>query len=181
VLIESMGVDVAEDERKFQTFVEAALAQGCIEDAVVARSGADARDLWAVRDSSGELHRTMGPYFAFDVSVPIGDIGRFIDTCGSRLAQRWPRATVAWFGHVADANIHLCVAREGVAQHDLDMLVYDCIADFQGSISAEHGIGLLKRDFLDRSRSPVEIATMRVLKQALDPRGILNPGKVLPA
>lgn len=181
VLLESMGVDVADDERKFQSFVETALAQGCIEDAVVARSGADARDLWAVRDSSGELERTMGSYFAFDVSLPIGDIGRFIESCGLRLAQRWPQATAAWFGHVADANIHLCVAAGGVTQHDLDTLVYDCVAEFQGSISAEHGIGLLKRDFLDRSRSTAEIATMRLLKQALDPRGILNPGKVLPA
>jgi FAD/FMN-containing dehydrogenase len=181
VLLESMGVDVAEDERKFQSFVEAALAQGCIEDAVIARSGADARDLWAVRDSSAELQRTLGSYFAFDVSLPVGDIGRFIESCGSRLAQRWPQATMAWFGHVADANIHLCVSGAGVAQHELDTLVYDCVADFGGSISAEHGIGLLKRDFLDRSRSTAEIATMRLLKQALDPRGILNPGKVLPA
>jgi FAD/FMN-containing dehydrogenase len=181
VLLESMGVDVAEDERKFQSFVEAALAQGCIEDAVVARSGADARDLWAIRDSSAELQRTLGSYFAFDVSLPVGDIGRFIESCGSRLVQRWPQATLAWFGHVADANIHLCMSGSDVTQHELDTLVYDCVADFQGSISAEHGIGLLKRDFLDRSRNTAEIATMRLLKQALDPRGILNPGKVLPA
>jgi FAD/FMN-containing dehydrogenase len=182
VLLESMGVDVAEDERKFQSFVEAALAQGCLEDAVIARSGAEARDLWAIRDSSAELQRTLGSsYFAFDVSLPVGDIGRFIESCASRLAQRWPQASMAWFGHVADANIHLCVSDAGVTQHELDTLVYDCVADFGGSISAEHGIGLLKRDFLDRSRSSAEIATMRVLKQALDPHGILNPGKVLPA
>jgi FAD/FMN-containing dehydrogenase len=181
VLIESMGVDIAEDERKFQSFVEAALAQGCLEDAVIARSGADARDLWAIRDSSAELQRTMGAYLAFDVSLPIGEIGAFIESCAARLTQRWPQVAMAWFGHVADANIHLCVGGGDVTQHDLDSLVYDCVADFQGSISAEHGIGLLKREFLDRSRSAAEIATMRLLKRALDPRGILNPGKVLPA
>ena len=87
----------------------------------------------------------------------------------------------AWFGHIADSNLHICVAApDGPdAIHDLDEVVYDCVGEFQGSISAEHGIGLLKRDFLARSRTPEAIEAMRLLKAALDPNAILNPGKVL--
>jgi FAD/FMN-containing dehydrogenase len=120
-------------------------------------------------------------YVPFDVSLPVRTIGRFVEDCRDRLAERWPGMSAAWFGHIADGNIHICAAsRNGPADvHELDELVYGCVAEYRGSISAEHGIGLLKRDFLDRSRTPEAIAAMRVLKTALDPNAILNPGKVL--
>ncbi len=84
------------------------------------------------------------------------------------------------FGHVADSNLHLAVRTDDdpLPEPEIDAIVYDCVRDSGGSISAEHGIGLLKKDYLDYSRSPAEIALMRTLKAALDPKGILNPGKV---
>jgi FAD/FMN-containing dehydrogenase len=180
-LVESMGTDAARDDARFQEFVEAAFERGTIQDAVVAQSLKECQEIWAIRDSSGELPRTIGAHAAFDVSLPIRSIGRFVEDCRARMAQRWPGMTAVWFGHIADSNIHICVGREhGPAdKHDLDRLVYDCVAEYRGSISAEHGIGLLKLDYLDRSRTAEAISTMRLLKRALDPRGILNPGKVL--
>ena len=116
----------------------------------------------------------------FDVSLSTPSIGRFVEDCRRRLADRWPGLTAAWFGHIADGNIHICAATGdgSIDTHDLDELVYDCVAEYRGSISAEHGIGLLKREFLGRSRTPEAIAAMRLLKEALDPNKILNPGKM---
>jgi len=181
VLVESMGTDEIRDGERFQEFAAAAFECGILKDAVIARSLKESQEIWAVRDSSGELERTLGPYVAFDVSLPIRRIGRFVEDCSRRIADRCPGMRVAWFGHIADSNLHICAAKQGgpAVEHELDELVYDCVADYGGSISAEHGIGLLKRDFLDRSRQPEEIAVMRLLKKSLDPRAILNPGKVL--
>jgi FAD/FMN-containing dehydrogenase len=181
VLVESMGTDENRDGPRFQEFVESAFERRIIADAVIAQSIKESQEIWAVRDSSGDLQNTLGPYIPFDISLPIRSIGRFVEDCRRRIADRWPGVMAAWFGHIADSNIHICVAtRNGpAAEHELDELVYDCVAEYKGSISAEHGIGLLKRDFLDRSRTAESIAAMRLLKQALDPNSILNPGKVL--
>jgi len=181
VLVENMGTDPDRDSEQFQAFVEAAFEEGAIVDGVVAQSGKDAAEIWAVRDSSGEFPRTFWPYVGFDVSLPIGDIGRFIDECSARLAQRYPNVETVWFGHAADSNIHIGVRIEGAdpqPEQQIDEIVYTCVGDYRGSISAEHGIGLLKRAYLGQSRKPEEIAVMRSIKAALDPRAILNPGKV---
>jgi FAD/FMN-containing dehydrogenase len=180
VLVESMGTDAVRDGERFEALIENAFGCGIVEDAVIARSLKETQEIWAVRDSSGELERSLGTYVPFDVSLPIRSIGRFVEDCRRRLADRWPGMTTAWFGHIADCNIHICAAtRNGPADtHKLDELVYDCVAEYRGSISAEHGIGLLKREFLDRSRTPEAIAAMRLLKEALDPNAILNPGKI---
>jgi FAD/FMN-containing dehydrogenase len=181
VLVESLGTDARRDEPRFQEFVESALTDGTITDAVVAQSIKETQDIWQIRDSSGEFHRTFWPYVGFDVSIPVGDIGRFIDDCKARLAARWPQIQTVWFGHAADSNIHICVRLAGVEpqpQHEIDTLVYDCVGEYAGSISAEHGIGVVKRAFLGKSRTAAEIATMRLLKRALDPDSILNPGKI---
>lgn len=184
ILIESTGTDQVHDQSLFQAFVEAAYEQEIIKDAVVAQSLRECEELWRVRDSSGELQQNLGNCIAFDVSLPIAGIGSFIDDCAARINQKWPEVRTVWFGHVADGNIHICVEEptgsEGMQHnHELDTVIYDCVGEHDGSISAEHGIGVLKRDFLDRTRSTEEIATMRLLKRALDPKGILNPGKVL--
>ena len=180
VLVESMGTDAARDDERFQAFFETAFERRIVEDALVARSLNEGRDIWAIRDSSGELQRIIGTYVPFDISLPTPSLGRFVEDCRRRLAERWPGMTAAWFGHIADGNIHICAATSdgSVDTHDLDELVYACVAEYRGSISAEHGIGLLKREFLGRSRTPEAIAAMRLLKQAFDPNGILNPGKV---
>ena len=181
VLVESMGTDGTLDATRFQGYVEAAFERGVVTDALIAGSLRESKDIWAIRDSSAELQRIIGHYVPFDISLPIGAIGRFVEDCRARIAARWPGLATVWFGHIADSNLHICVAAPGgpEAVHELDELVYERVGEFRGSISAEHGIGLLKRDFLGRSRTPEAIDAMRVLKQALDPNGILNPGKVL--
>jgi FAD/FMN-containing dehydrogenase len=181
VLVESMGTDTNRDQLRFEEFVESVLTDGTIVDGVVARSIRDSQDIWKIRDSSGEFPKTFWPYVGFDVSIPIGDIGRFMEDCRMRLTARWTDVETVWFGHAADSNIHICVRLPGVdplPEREIDTIVYDCVGDYSGSVSAEHGIGLLKRDFLAKSRSPDEIATMRIIKRALDPANILNPGKI---
>jgi FAD/FMN-containing dehydrogenase len=118
----------------------------------------------------------------FDVSLPIGSIGDYAEACTKALLKRWPQAHVSFYGHVGDSNVHICVSTlygPGEDMHSVDDIVYGVLGAYHGSISAEHGIGTLKRPYLHLSRSPEELALMRRLKQALDPKGILNPGKVI--
>ena len=181
VLVESMGTDSAHDEPHFEAFVEAVFNQGVVADAVIAQSDRQRRQIWAIRDSSGEFPRTFWPNVGYDVSLPIGEIGRFIDECDARLAARWSDVRTIWFGHAADGNVHIAVQVAGAdpqPELEFDEIVYGCVGDFKGSISAEHGIGILKKPYLGKSRTNAEIATMKLLKQALDPKGILNPGKI---
>lgn len=181
VLLETMGTDQARDTELFEASIAAALESGCAADAVIAQSGRERAALWSTRDASGELARAFSPHVDYDVSLPVGTIGAFADECRRRLHASWPEGGVVCFGHVADGNLHLSAqVRDGVrTKDDTDRIVYGCVAEWQGSVSAEHGIGLLKRAYLGHSRSDAEIALMRRLKAALDPHGILNPGKVL--
>jgi FAD/FMN-containing dehydrogenase len=181
VLIETLGTDAPSDAAQFQQFLEAATEANTISDAVIAKSSTEAQEIWSIRDASGEFQKTFWPYVGFDVSLPIGRIGRFIDECTQRLCAEWPGIRLVFFGHLADSNIHICVRRETVAEqpHErIDAIVYRCVGEFEGAVSAEHGIGLLKKKYLGLSRSAGEIAVMRGLKQALDPRNILNRGKI---
>ncbi len=180
VLIESMGTDPEGDSARFQSVVEDALTDGTVADAVVAKSIAEARVLWAVRDMSGELVRSLMPLCNYDVSIETGQIDAFERACQARLRERWPSAQTVCFGHLADSNLHMFVIADETPfpETAIDEIVYGCVRDWKGSISAEHGIGLLKKPYLSYSRSPEEVATMKLLKAALDPRGILNPGKV---
>jgi FAD/FMN-containing dehydrogenase len=181
VLLETMGTDEARDAELFEASIAAALEQGCAVDAVIAQSGRERAALWSTRDASGELARAFSPHVDYDVSLPVGTIGAFADECRSRLLASWPEGGVVCFGHVADGNLHVSAQiRDGIRSKDeTDRIVYGCVAEWQGSVSAEHGIGLLKRAYLGHSRSKEEIALMRRLKAALDPHSILNPGKVL--
>jgi FAD/FMN-containing dehydrogenase len=180
VLVEALGSDPARDQARFDAVLGAALEDALAQDAVVAQSAAQARALWTVRDSSGELRRAFWPHVGYDVSVPTGEIGRFIEACGAALRARWPQVRTVFFGHVGDANIHIGIQVGDGEQpeHDFDEVVYGLVRGWQGSVSAEHGIGLQKRAWLGHSRNPAELALMRTLKQALDPRGILNPDKI---
>ena len=181
VLLETMGTDEARDAERFEASIAAALEQGCGSDAVIAQSGRERAALWSTRDASGELARAFAPHVDYDVSLPVGTIGAFADECRARLLASWPEGGVVCFGHVADGNLHVSAQiRDGIrSKDDTDRIVYGCVAEWQGSVSAEHGIGLLKRAYLGHSRSEEEIALMRRLKAALDPHAILNPGKVL--
>lgn len=180
-LIEQAGFSDDHGER-FAAALNAQLEAGLILDAVVAQSQAETQALWAIREATAELPVKLNP-INFDVSVPIGEIGRFVDACRDAFTQRWPTHYAVYFGHIGDSNLHVTVdARSipGVTVEEVDHLLYGLVRDFHGSISAEHGIGVLKRPFLGYSRSEGELAVMRAIKHALDPHNILNPGKVLP-
>jgi FAD/FMN-containing dehydrogenase len=158
---------------------------GEISDAVLAGTPAQARELWALReDISESLHR-HGPHKS-DVALPVSRVAEFAEACRARAAAELPEAEVVIFGHVGDGNLHLnLLPAEGSPSPEFtarcrhfDARTYGLVESMHGSISAEHGIGLLKREHLAHSKSPVAIAMMRAIKQALDPDGLLNPGKI---
>ena len=143
-------------------------------------SSQQTRELWRIREIPGEFPRVFAPHIPFDVSVPTGQIGGFAEELDRRLKAALPTLGTVYFGHVADSNLHIGVqAAHGEDESAVKQVVYDAVRDFKGSISAEHGIGTEKKKYLGYSRSETELGLMRALKQALDPKGILNPGKVL--
>ena len=179
-LIEHASFDAADDGERFAAALAEALDTQVIRDAVIAQSVADARALWAVRECTAEFPVRLDP-INFDVSLPIGEIGTFVERCRAALDRQWPGNESYFFGHIGDSNLHLTVdgrSLPGVDHHAVYAFVYEMLGPLHGSVSAEHGIGLLKREFLPISRSPEELAAMAAIRQALDPHGILNPGKL---
>jgi FAD/FMN-containing dehydrogenase len=181
VLIEAMGADPKRDPERFAAFMEQALDDGILANAVIAQSEAERGELWHIRDASSEFARALGVSAGFDVSVPVGDIGRFVEDVAARLVAAFPGLRPAIFGHLADGNVHVEMRDipDEAARHEIEDIVYGATRDWSGSISAEHGIGLIKKPYLAHSRTPEEIALMRKLKAALDPGNLLNPDKIL--
>jgi FAD/FMN-containing dehydrogenase len=182
VLIETMGQDPNADQERYETVIGDALEAGIVGNAIIAQSRRESAELWDVRDSPGEWQRTSHwPHLSFDVSAPTGEIGELVEEIEAGLLGKWPQLKTVYFGHVADGNLHLSVSMNGhsVTEAQIEDVVYAIAARRRGSVSAEHGIGSLKRKYLSYSRSPEELALMRAIKQAMDPNGILNPGKVL--
>ncbi|MDQ1849882.1 FAD-binding oxidoreductase [Gemmobacter fulvus] len=166
-----------------EPLLEQAFEAGVIDDALVAQSQTDARRFWEVREGHA-METALPGLINLDISLPVARLDDFAQACRAGLRARFPDAHVSFYGHVGDSNLHVAVALAGNAEdggHEVDRIAYDLVRGFGGSISAEHGIGTLKRDWLGHSRSPVELAVMRQIKAALDPKGILNPGKLLPA
>lgn len=181
-LVEALGSEPEPDLGRFERMLEQAAEGDLLTDAVIAQSAADARAFWQVRDASGEFPRIGWPSKSFDIGIPTGRIGGFVEACRTALQARWATAETAFFGHIGDSNLHLH-ARTGLPEEpakDIEAVVYDQVRAWDGTISAEHGIGLVKRPYLGYSRSAQEIGVMRAIKRALDPSGLLNPGKVLP-
>ena len=180
VLIESLGADPQSDTERLEAALGAAMEAGLVVDAAIAKSDLERRAMWAPREDVFQTRR-LGPNHNFDVSMAIGDMPAYLDTLRSALAKCVPAARLFVFGHVADGNLHVIVAAGEAHEATFEAVercVYEPLRSIAGSISAEHGIGLERKAYLEISRSPAEIATMRALKAALDPRGILNPGKV---
>jgi FAD/FMN-containing dehydrogenase len=181
VLIEADGSDAALERAKVESFLAATYEEGLVSDAVIAESEAQRQKLWAVRDGSGQIRPIWGSHSVFDVSAGVSELGQLAEKIGTHLRSRWPDVRTAIWGHVGDGNIHVCAkAGDGLEfEREIEDIVYGATREHAGSISAEHGIGLLKRDYLGHSRSPAEIALVRTLRAALDPKGIMNPTKVL--
>lgn len=182
VLIEAQGAHIELDAARFESALGSALEAGLIADAVIAQSAADGERLWRIRDDVEQTLRYGVPVI-FDVSLPIASMEDYIAALRAQLGQALGEHHLWVFGHLGDGNLHLVVQdRAGTAtQHraTIEEIVYRPLAAIGGSVSAEHGIGLEKKPYLDLSRSAAEIALMQRLKAALDPDGILNPGKVI--
>ena len=180
VLIETLGSDPDRDPIRFEEVIAGLIELGVVKDAVIAQSDRQRQELWAIRDCPGEFPKVHWPQLSFDVSLPARKIGDFVPFIRERLLARWPEMVMVFFGHLADSNLHLSVRLdEGMVEHDIDEVVYGAVGEWGGSISAEHGIGMVKRSYLHYSRTPQELALMRLLKSSLDPKNILNPGKVI--
>jgi FAD/FMN-containing dehydrogenase len=179
------------DAEAVRAMAEAALAdaldRGLIRDAVLAASEAQSRSLWVLRENVSEAQAHEGKNIKHDVSVPVSSIADFIDSAGAALRRAVPKARQVVFGHIGDGNLHYNLAApEGEDSERwmahleaVNAIVHDEAVRYGGSISAEHGIGQLKRAELQRYKSPVELALMRTVKKAFDPRGIMNPGKLI--
>lgn len=168
--------------------LEGALTDGVIEDAVIAESGAQADRLWHIRESFSEAQTHVGAKMAHDVSVPVSRVPEFIARARPACQEILAGVHVVAFGHLGDGNVHFNIVQsDGMALEQFDAhraavqeRVHDLVHEMGGSFSAEHGVGLLKRQEMARYRPKIEIEMMRSLKRELDPENIMNPGKVLP-
>ncbi|MGJ0509143.1 MAG: FAD-binding oxidoreductase [Methylocystis sp.] len=186
-LIEIAGFSEGEAERVVAATLTEALDAGHARDAMLAQSLDQAAALWRLRESMSEAQKREGGSIKHDISVPIERIPAFLEEAGRRIAAHFPQARPIPFGHMGDGNLHYNVSQPPGAEKaaflaqwdEMNEIVHGLVAEYDGSISAEHGIGQLKRDLLARVKTPVALDVMRALKQTLDPRGVLNPGKLL--
>ena len=172
---------------RFETVLGEAIEAGLVVDAVIAENISQSQALWHLRESIPLAEKAYGKGIKHDVSIPVSRIAEFVETTNVALQRAFPEITHIIFGHLGDGNLHYNVATGAawteerlIAEQDaIYELVHDSVHRFNGSISAEHGVGQLKRDLLPRYKDPVELDLMRKIKRALDPDGIMNPGKVL--
>jgi len=177
----------AHARERFETVVGGLFDAGAVQDAVIAENMSQSKALWHLRESIPLAEKDTGKSIKHDVSLPVSNIATFIDRANTALQAAVPGIRHIIFGHLGDGNLHYNVARgEQMSEETLlsqqdkvYRIVHDCVHALHGSISAEHGIGQLKRDILPQYKDPVEMALMHTLKRALDPQGLMNPGKVL--
>ena len=188
LLVELSGAgDEGELHAKLENFLGAHLESGSVVDAVVAQHIEQSRRLWTLRESISEAQKMEGLSIKHDISVPISCIPEFIERAGNVLQSAFPGVRIVVFGHVGDGNLHYNQSKSDVVDNDVfitlqpkvNRIVHDIVHELGGSISAEHGIGQLKREELVRYKSGLEMGMMRSLKELFDPKGLMNPGKVV--
>ncbi|WP_159994206.1 FAD-binding oxidoreductase [Roseomonas sp. 18066] len=182
VLVEAQGMEEAIDAPRFQSWLEGQAEAGVVVDAAVAQSIADVKAFWGVRDACAEFPQVLGPHEPFDIGLPVGAMDDYVVQCKAALQAALPGVVALFYGHIGDGNLHIVACLPGAVPQPREaivQIVYDTVREFGGTVSAEHGIGLTKKPYLSYVRSPAEIALMQRLKAALDPQGLINPGKVI--
>jgi FAD/FMN-containing dehydrogenase len=189
VLLEQSDTEgEAQARARFEALLGGALEDGIVSDAVVAESLAQAQALWHLRESIPLAQAEEGLNIKHDIALPVSSVPAYVEATDALLRQRFPGVRLVNFGHLGDGNLHYNVqapegtdAKRFLAEHEhaVNTLVFDALRPFGGSFSAEHGIGALKRDELAARKSPVALRLMRGIKAALDPQGLMNPGRVL--
>ena len=177
----------AHDPEALEGWLAELLESSLVLDGTLAQSAAQARALWELREGISESLSATGMPHKNDIALPIASLDAFVGELDAIFAKEWPRFEICLFGHIGDGNLHVNVMKpddmpkdEFLAHaHASDAAMFELVRRHRGSISAEHGIGLLKKDFLGYSRSPGEIELLRAIKRTLDPEGLLNPGKIL--
>lgn len=199
-IVESQGTNPQADQHTFEQALESALEKNIITDAVIAQSEKERTDIWTIRENV-DLFACHHPTFSYDISLPISNMDAYLIEVKTKLSNVWPSIIMYAYGHLADSNLHITIApntetgqvkvdKKGTLSEQLteeqqqwkrrcNDIMFEALKPVRGSISAEHGIGLEKKAYLHYSRSEAEIATMRVLKHALDPNGIFNAGKII--
>ena len=186
IQISSSGENVNLEDN-LESIFSLALEKGIIEDAIISKNEAQENNLWKVRESLSNAQKLEGGSIKHDVSVPINSIPLFIDKASKEIIKFFPGSRLCPFGHIGDGNIHFNISQPKKSQKndflkkrkEINKIVYDIVMGLNGSISAEHGIGILKTKELKNYRSPEEIELMLKIKKAIDPKGIMNPNKIL--
>lgn len=179
VLMEAEGSKDQSMKALLEKTLESLLASGLISNAIVAQSEKDRQDFWKIRQSIPEILTHLKPTINFDVGLPLKHICHYIETLERNLTRMNPEAHHLFFGHLGDNNVHLITGPHAKAnQHAIEEFVYRELSKYNGTISAEHGIGFIKKPFLDLSRNAAQRQLLKQLKDTMDPLGILNPGRI---
>lgn len=199
-IIEARGANADSDRSDFLLALEQAMEQELISDAVIAQSESERAEIWSIRENI-DITLRHRPLFIYDISLPVSSMQNYLDKLKTTLRSLWPDVIVYAYGHLADSNLHVTIApqpenfiknpntesthiqvfsdEESRWYESVNKIVFEPLTAHGGFISAEHGIGLLKKQHLHYSRTAEEIATMKLLKRSLDPANILNPGKIV--
>ncbi|AKF07037.1 FAD-binding oxidoreductase [Sandaracinus amylolyticus] len=177
----------AHDRGALERWLESLFERDLILDGTLAQSAGQGRALWELREGISESLSATGMPHKNDIALPIATLDAFVSELDAVFTKEWPRFEICLFGHIGDGNLHVNVMKpddmpkaEFLAHaHESDAAMFELVRKHHGSISAEHGVGLLKKDFLGYSRSPAELEMLRAIKRTLDPEGLLNPGKIL--